>query len=350
MKNENPFFSIIMPVYNAEKYVEQSIKSVLNQTFTNFELIIIDDCSKDNSYSICQKFEKDKRIILKKNSNNLGVADTRNYGICLAKGFYITFLDADDYLERKLLEIAFKCLKNKKVDYLKYGVFEEYFNYKNKLEYTRFCQCTNCYYDNKKDILMESIKLERYPLFGYVWNTFYKSNIINDNNIKFNNTLAMNEDFDFNIQYINYTNNMKCISFGGYHYRKLSNKTSLSSKKQEDYFRLHVMKVEAFEQLLKKLNEKDQNSMEFLFLLYNRYVYSEVERNIKSNDLKAIIKNIKKTVLFGKFYNFQFNQISLKEKIMIKLLKGKNEFLFIEFVKFISFIKSRFPIIFARIK
>ena len=50
MKNENPFFSIIMPVYNAEKYVEQSIKSVLNQTFTNFELIIIDDCSKDNSY------------------------------------------------------------------------------------------------------------------------------------------------------------------------------------------------------------------------------------------------------------------------------------------------------------
>lgn len=66
MKNENPFFSIIMPVYNAEKYVEQSIKSVLNQTFTNFELIIIDDCSKDNSYSICQKLEKDKRIILKK--------------------------------------------------------------------------------------------------------------------------------------------------------------------------------------------------------------------------------------------------------------------------------------------
>lgn len=350
MKNENPFFSIIMPVYNAEKYVEQSIKSVLNQTFTNFELIIIDDCSKDNSYSICQKFEKDKRIILKKNSNNLGVADTRNYGICLAKGFYITFLDADDYLERKLLEIAFKCLKNKKVDYLKYGVFEEYFNYKNKLEYTRFCQCTNCYYDNKKDILMESLKLERYPLFGYVCNTFYKSNIINDNNIKFNNTLAMNEDFDFNIQYINYTNNMKCISFGGYHYRKLSNKTSLSSKKQEDYFRLHIMKIDEFSKLLNKFNIIDHKITEILLVLYNRYVYSEIERNIKNNNLKTLIKEIKRSNIYKKFYEYEFNNLSLKEKTMIYLLKQKNEILLIKFVKIISYVKLNYPIIFARIK
>lgn len=350
MNNQTPFFSIIMPVYNAEKYIEQSINSVLNQTFTKFELIIIDDCSKDSSYSICEKLKNDKRIVLKKNKQNLGVADTRNYGIRLAKGVYITFLDADDYLEEKLLETVYEHLKDKNIDYLKYSVFEEYFNLKNELEYVKICQCADQFCDDQKDILKESIKLERYPLFGYVWNSFYKLNIIKDNTVKFNNTFAMNEDFDFNIQYINYINNMQCISFNGYHYRKLNNENSLSSKKQKNYFRLHVMKVEAFEQLLKKLNEKDQNSMEFLFLLYNRYVYSEVERNIKSNDLKAIIKNIKKTVLFGKFYNFQFNQISLKEKIMIKLLKGKNEFLFIEFVKFISFIKSRFPIIFARIK
>lgn len=350
MNNKMPFFSIIMPVYNAEKYIEQSINSVLDQTFTNFELIIIDDCSKDSSYSICQKFKKDKRIILKRNCNNLGVADTRNYGICLAKGFYITFIDADDYLERKLLEIAFKCLKNKKVDYLKYSVFEEYFNYKNKLEYTRFCQCTNCYYDNKKDILMESIKLEQYPLFGYVWNTFYKSNIINDNNIKFNNTLAMNEDFDFNIQYVNYVNNMKCINIGGYHYRKLTNKSSLSSKKQKDYFNLHIMKIEAFKWLLEKFHITDKNNIEILFLLYNRYVYSEVERNIDRSDIRRFIKNIKKTKLFGKFYKFNFNNITLKEKIMISILKQKNELLFIVFVKFISLIKLRFPIIFAKLK
>ena len=339
-----------MPVYNAENYIEKSINSVLNQTFTNFELIIIDDCSRDDSYSICEKLKKDKRIILKRNDNNLGVADTRNYGIRLAKGVYITFLDADDYLEEKLLEIVFKCLKNRNIDYLKYSVLEEYFNNRTEIEYIKICQGVNGYYDTPQDILTVSIKLERYPLFGYVWNGFYKLNVLKNNAVMFKNRLAMNEDFDFNIQYINYISNMQCISFCGYHYRKATNENSLSSKKQKDYFKLHIMKIRAFKQLLEKFNITDQSSIETLFLLYNRYVYSEVERNIKSDNIKAFIKNIKKTALYEKFYNFSFNQISLKEKIMIKLLKQKNEILFIIFVKFISFIKSNFPIIFAKLK
>lgn len=350
MNNEIPFFSIIMPVYNAENYIEKSINSVLDQTFTNFELIIIDDCSKDDSYSICEKFKKDKRIILKRNDNNLGVADTRNYGIRLSKGVYITFLDADDYLEEKLLEIVFKCLKNRNIDYLKYSVLEEYFNKRNKVEYIKFCQGVNGYYDTLKDILIVSIKLERYPLFGYVWNAFYKLNIIKNNEVMFNNSLAMNEDFDFNIQYINYINNMQCISFCGYHYRKTTNENSLSSKKQKDYFKLHVMKILIFKQLLEKFNITDRNSIEILFLLYNRYIYSEIERNIKSDDIKVIVQKIKNTVLFEEFYKFKFNRISLKEKIMVKLLKQKNENLFIIFIKFISFVKSSFPIIFAKLK
>lgn len=350
MKNENPFFSIIMPVYNAEKYVEQSIKSVLNQTFTNFELIIIDDCSKDNSYRICEQFKNEKNIILIKNYRNLGVADTRNLGLKLAKGFYITFLDADDYIDENLLEYIFEILKNKNIDYLKYSVFEEYFDFNNKLKYVRFSQCTDNYCNTQKNIILESIKLEQYPLFGYAWNGFYLSKIIRSNNIKFNNKLAMNEDFDFNIQYINYINNMQCISFGGYHYRKLSNNDSLSSKKQNDYYKLHIMKIDEFSKILNKFNIIDHKITEILLLLYNRYVYSEIERNIKNNNLKTLIKEIKRSNIYKKFYEYEFNNLSLKEKTMIYLLKQKNEILLIKFVKIISYVKLNYPIIFARIK
>lgn len=103
--------SIIMPSYNVAKYIGESIDSVLNQSYSSWELIIIDDCSTDNTCEIVNSYN-DKRIILKKNDVNSGAAISRNVGIKVAKGKWIAFLDSDDLWEPQKLEMQIKCILN----------------------------------------------------------------------------------------------------------------------------------------------------------------------------------------------------------------------------------------------
>jgi len=97
MNYESPKISVVMPVYNAEAYLPEAIESILIQSLTDFEFIIVDDASTDNSYRIIEEFsKKDKRIIIIKNEKNLGIAQTRTKGTKYAKGKYIAVADADD--------------------------------------------------------------------------------------------------------------------------------------------------------------------------------------------------------------------------------------------------------------
>src|SRR3989339_1795602 len=110
MSKSNPTISVVMPVYNSAKYLSSSIESILNQTFSNFELIIIDDGSTDSTSQIIKKYIKlDKRIITVKNKTNLGICNSLNTGLRLAKGKYIARMDGDDwsYPERLFKQIFF---------------------------------------------------------------------------------------------------------------------------------------------------------------------------------------------------------------------------------------------------
>lgn len=99
----NDLVSVIMPSYNTSKYISDSIQSVVNQTYKNWELIIVDDCSTDNTIEIVKPFLKDNRIVFLRNEKNCGAAVTRNVALKLAKGRYIAFLDSDDlWLPEKL--------------------------------------------------------------------------------------------------------------------------------------------------------------------------------------------------------------------------------------------------------
>lgn len=110
-QNGVPLVSVIMPAYNAAPFIEEAISSVVNQTMTDWELFVIDDCSKDNSFQLAQELAtNDLRIHVIKNDVNLGCASTRNRGIGLARGQYIAFLDSDDIwlpekLERQMAKI-----------------------------------------------------------------------------------------------------------------------------------------------------------------------------------------------------------------------------------------------------
>jgi glycosyltransferase involved in cell wall biosynthesis len=123
-----PLISVLMPAYNAEKYIEESIQSILDQNFKDYEFIILDDSSTDNTWNIIQSFaKKDKRIVPLRNPKNLDIAGSRNKLISKAKGKYIAWQDADDISLPKRIEHQFHFLeKNKSVGIV--GGFLQFFN------------------------------------------------------------------------------------------------------------------------------------------------------------------------------------------------------------------------------
>lgn len=115
----NDSISIVMPAYNCEKYVSESIKSVINQTHKNWELIVINDGSMDNTLSVISKIAiKDSRIRILNNSSNMGVSETRNRGIEQSNGNWIAFLDSDDVWETSKLEKQVDLANEKNAEFI----------------------------------------------------------------------------------------------------------------------------------------------------------------------------------------------------------------------------------------
>jgi teichuronic acid biosynthesis glycosyltransferase TuaG len=127
-ESKQPLVSIVVPVYNAARFMDDTIQTVLNQTYQNWELLLVDDCSSDDSVQIIQKYlKKEKRIKLFKLSENSGAAIARNTGIDKAKGHYLAFLDADDlWMNNKLeLQVAFMQEKNAAFSFTGYEFADE---------------------------------------------------------------------------------------------------------------------------------------------------------------------------------------------------------------------------------
>lgn len=112
---QDSLISIIIPVYNAENYIKDTIESILAQDYSNFEVILVNDCSTDNSVEIIDSYREDSRIRLINNSRNCGAAESRNVGICQAKGDYIAFIDSDDIWDNRKLTEELKFMKAKDV-------------------------------------------------------------------------------------------------------------------------------------------------------------------------------------------------------------------------------------------
>lgn len=109
----SPLVTIIIPVYNAEAFLPKCIESIISQSYSNFELLLVDDCSTDNSYSICQSYSSlDSRILIIRNNINKGVTITRNLGLDNAKGEYILFIDNDDYIDNNYIETFINALQD----------------------------------------------------------------------------------------------------------------------------------------------------------------------------------------------------------------------------------------------
>lgn len=192
------YFSIVMPIYNAEKYMEKAINSVLMQNYNDFELILVDDGSTDESGKIADEFsEKDSRIVVLHQKNS-GPATARNTGILNAKGEYLLFIDTDDEFEQCAFRSIYEQLKKEPVDFLCFG----YKTVKKSLKKENTIDLKPKYklYKTIEEILKEQLSIVNSFFFSVVWNKAYKVSFIKDNNIFMKNDVYVGSDLCFNLE------------------------------------------------------------------------------------------------------------------------------------------------------
>lgn len=308
--------SIIVPIYNAEKYLKATLDSIGEQTYSNYELILVNDGSTDDSEDICLQYRlKNNRTRYYKKENS-GVANTRNFGLKKATGDYICFVDADDVLDKNYLEVLLTNLLdgNNDLACCKYKKFRD--EYSTEIV------------DNKKLKLTHKDKYEiLFNSYGsYLWNKLFIKDIIIKNNIFFNDNVFMCEDLLFVFNYLKYVNSISCSNQVCYFYRVLDKSLSKDFKNM-NWFTVFLV----LDDILKDnkfYNEDIYRKVVYLYLfkLYEgkyRLKFNKSDKEYKqhkvfiNNKIKELQKH--KKILTNKqlfklyIYKF-FNRIAFKLK------------------------------------
>ncbi len=224
--------SIIVPVYNAEKTLEKCVNSILNQKYSNIEVILINDGSKDDSLKICKKMEsKDSRIKII-DIVNQGVSVARNKGIEKSTGDYIAFVDADDYLDENIYEKMLSVAKKYKLDIV-FCNYKEIYKDGNKSCIDQLSSIGKSIEPSYK-FIERLLSISEDCLSGSCWRSIFTKNKILNNNIKFDEKLTIAEDLKFLLEYLKTTKDVGiCDEYLYYFYVNNMSTTSKYMKNQD---------------------------------------------------------------------------------------------------------------------
>ena len=321
--------SIIVPVFNTEKYVGRCIESILNQSFSNFELILVDDYSVDRSRNICESYaEKDKRIKLICLEENGGVSNARNVGIDYATGTYIMFADSDDYVDENWCQILYETVQK----------------YPKALISSNICRVDNVgdvvpQVPNKiaDEILTGYFALFKMGLSGFLINKIFQLQILNKHNIRFVKGQYGGEDVEFVVKYIKYCHSYVYIATPLYYY--FINPLSAVHTYHEDdllqNLRVFTVRLPLIEQ--EYLSEFCDEYFSFFMNLF--------ENVFNSKCSKTFLGKMKYNQRAMNSYGFKFcveNMSGRKESLLfVRVVKTHNYYLLWGFQK-ISAIKQLF--------
>lgn len=273
----NPVVSIIMPVYGVEKYLSASINSVLNQTYKNFELILVDDKSPDKSPQICDDFEmKDDRIKVVHKPNNEGLGFARNTGLDIATGDYIYFIDSDDYIESDLLEKAIKSF-DENTEFVVFGfnrVHEKKDGSIDKIEHL-IPEKVESNSANETAYIFSMLNTKK--VFPFAWNKLYKKQFLDKCGTRFEKTKLI-EDFLFNIDLFSKAKFIKVIPERLYNYRKPQHETLVSAYAPE-FFDLCKRKYNLEKEYLSLVNATTEENLQLIYYSYIKHLISVFLKN-----------------------------------------------------------------------
>lgn len=295
-KTQTPLISIIIPIYNTDKYLDNCLKSILLQTYKNFECLLIDDGSSDNSGNICEKYANiDHRftVIHKKNE---GLSTARNIGLSLAKGEYISFIDSDDFIDITTLEKCVKYAIEYSADLIQYGIVLEN---SNTIFDKHFCK-EGLFNNNDIYVFFEPS----------TWNKLINKKIIDFHNISFPNGITLSEDKYFSFLCYMYSERIVGINECLYHYEIHAN--SSTHKMNEKNLKDEIIITNILEKLLldKKIYRKE---------LFDLIIQFKID--VKNHSLFLI--NPPNSKLFRALYPEVFIKMykcaSIKQKILYTL-------------------------------
>lgn len=231
--------SIIVPVYNAEKYLERCVDSIINQTLKDIEIILVNDGSTDRSSEILERYTEDSRVKVL-NIKNSGPGKARNEGIKISKGKYLAFVDSDDYIHETFLEKLFNVADNNNVEIImtNYNSINTFNGVNTIINHNLECGIV---YDKdkiKKYIISKFTNYENYGFFN-LWNKLYLREYILNLGFLIDETREHGEDWLFNIKVFLNLNYFICINEPLYNYIH-SNRNSLMNKYREDQFELYL--------------------------------------------------------------------------------------------------------------
>ena len=308
-----PLFSVIIPVYNSEKYLNKCIKSVLNQKNNKTEIILIEDCSTDNSLKVCNSFQHNPSVNIIRHKKNLGVSISRNDGILAAKGKYILFLDSDDWLYPRCLKNIEKLITiNPKTEVIIGRYNSNGFPFNNKILFKK--RNSNTFSANKFFSYINQLNFR--PMI--IWHYIVKKSLINNKKLYFVD-VKNGEDEEFGARLLC---SMKLLSLynKNYYWHKKRVQGSLrysrSLKSTESYLKL-LVEYYKFISKTKLSSDKQKFINECVRFAYGEFsariiLHSKTEIKKLSSILKKYINNSK----------ISLNKI--KNKNIYLLLKNKN--------------------------
>ncbi len=347
--------SIIIPIYNSESYLEESIANYLNQDYSNIEFILVDDGSSDNSLYICYQLASLDNRIKVIHQENRGVSAARNTGIKCSTGDYICFFDSDDLVEYNMISYMVDIAVKTDADLVSCGIAMELQTRNGKYVRQSEIKCSN-----KKDKLL-GVDDIRKNILG-IWedavpynvvNKLYKRNLITDNNIEFSN-LRMGEDLEFNSHILFQTNKIVLTPYCFYRYIR-EREGAATSKYVKDWFKIreeeHKRIIDFFKGYY-NVDFLDSKTNEYISRRFINRVIGCMENEFRPNNnqnkydvLKEMIDNdlVQESLHHGSNYSF-------KIKIIVFGMKNKLYAFSYTCIYFISIVKKRMPRLFEYLK
>ncbi len=317
--------SVIVPVYKAERYLPRCIDSILAQKFTDFELILVEDGSPDQSGKICDEYAKRDGRIRVIHKENGGVSSARNAALDIATGTYIVFVDSDDEVSDKYID---ELIRWQDYDYVTAGFMWQ--DHQSNWHERKFEEIDTKVEDIRK---YPSMYLGKY-YFGSPWATLMKRELIEKNFLRFDTLIHSGEDTLFILKYLECAASVKIVPLCGYYYHYYA--TSLVNRPHEDYWKWKITIERAF---LTLFNEAKNEEYDFLLNRQFDVLIQLVDRyNIESE--KERVSSIYADPFFKECVAHKMNYGTVEEKLFIYAMRHKSYVHYKKYVKYLDVLRN----------
>ena len=347
-------FSIICPSYGVEKYIENALQDIIAQSYTDWECIVVEDCSPDRTAEISEEIAaKDARIQVVRQEVNKGVSEARNRGLELAKGEYVLFLDPDDRYEPALLQQVANALEKQQTDVVVYGHYEDYLTEVGELKYRNTFGMPTRVFTDANEIHHLVMELEEKTMYGYPWNKAFRREYLMEHQLRYP-VITHVEDILFNVAVFQNVASVQTIEQPLYRYMNYADATKrLTAKCLANYFELQKTRVQALLDQQDVWGSADAFAEGIISKEYFRSFFSMMEREIRAGEDKKNVLEKSKAELDTSLYarlRGAMPEGGKALKLLYQPIIDGNLSKAYRRAKEVSFVRTHFPMVFAKAK